>query len=180
MSVIEIPDCMRLVKSVHSGASHEIEELVEWSFEKHDDAETTAAEMAASDLSYLLNSVTCTAAENINLRLTPNATEQNIADPLAFTVGLLVAYDTPIGSEPKFEPLCIYEIHHVERKTFYDEDSVKRHFYEYRDMKIYPNKKNNRFRVYDETGFKFLRHHVDTALNDIDTLLLAERMRKNA
>lgn len=86
------------------------------------------------------------------------------------------------GSETdrNFQPITEYNIYHVERKVFYDEDSVKRHYYAYRDMKILPNKKNNRFRVYDDMGFKFLRHSVEAALTSIDILRLMERMREHA
>ena len=174
MDVLQIQDCLRIVKTIYTYGNPipAVEIPVEWAYRTHDEASDAVEAMANAEFAELCSDGQPNPNPNTGLGFEINFDGEHDA---------IIRLADNFGSETdrNFQPITEYDIFHVERKVFYDEDSVKRHYYAYRDMKILLNKKNNRFRVYDETGFKFLRHSVEAALTSIVTLRLMERIRNN-
>lgn len=150
-------DTFRIIRTRYDEDGFPHFELVpEWMHETHSAAEDMVKQLAAQDLSEIAHD----AAHEIAL----TSNEEHVAI---------------ISSSDRAFPILTYDIQHIERKEFYDENSKKRYFYAYRDYKIYPNQTDSRFRAYTDMGFQFLRHRLDSALQGIDIAIMMAKYFRN-
>lgn len=65
-----------------------------------------------------------------------------------------------------------YAIHPIEEGICYGKNSQPKSYWEYRDFRIYPNDKGNRYKILKDGQYMYTRHSLEKSLRIIDETLL--------